>query len=138
MQLGSAIAYVTSYAITFPSESLAMEYIGVVSTDVWGTCRAAQIQHETVPADSPQVVTLTTRDAPNLHTSGFESYAQFEYKQPDGSTSGVIETSFYRLGRTVISVAKQYGQLNAADTTAFTNDPYTALSDAYARVSAQP
>ena len=136
MQLGSAVAYVNSYAITFPSEPLAMEYIGVVSTDVWATCRAAQIQHETVDPNSPDVVTVTTRDAPNLHTSGFESYAQFEYKQPDGSTSGVNETSFYRLGRTVISVSKQYGSLNDADTASFTKDPYTALSAAYARVGA--
>ncbi len=134
MQLGSSSTYVSSYAITFPSEPLAMEYIGVVSTDIWGTCRTAQIQQQTVEPSSQQVVVLTTRDAPNLQTNGFESYAQFEYHQPDGSTIAVIETSFYRLGRTVISVAKQYAALDEAQSAALTNDPYTALSAAYARV----
>lgn len=138
MELGQSGAFVDSFSIAFPSESLAMEYVGVVSTDVWGACRTKQLQQEAIDRQSGAVVALVTRDAENLHSSGFESFAQFEYTDPDAGVVAELQVSYYRIGRDVIVLAQQSGHLNDADLASLTNDTYTALLAAYARVNALP
>jgi hypothetical protein len=47
-----------------------------------------------------------------------------------------VLVSYYRLGRTVISVVQEYGELSDGESTAFFDDTYNALTAAYERVNA--
>jgi hypothetical protein len=115
MQLGETGAFAASVAQVFPDESLAIEHIGVVNTEAWGVCRAGQLQQVQADAGSDNLVTVVTRDNPDLNQGGFESYAQFALSSPDGTLNRVILFSFYRIGRTVILQTLEYGGLSDAE-----------------------
>jgi hypothetical protein len=136
MQLGETGAYVYSTGLAFPDEALAMEYIGVINTDVWATCRAEQLQQFQQDNGSDSVVKIESRESPNLNQAGFESYIDFAITLPDGTLDRVATQSYYRLGRTVIAQTIEYGALSEADLTKMVEDTYVALSDAYDRVNA--
>lgn len=136
MQLGETGAFAASVAQVFPDESLAIEHIGVVNTEAWGVCRAGQLQQVQADAGSDNLVTVVTRDNPDLNQGGFESYAQFALSSPDGTLNRVILFSFYRIGRTVILQTLEYGGLSDAEFATFNTDSYNALSAAYNRVNA--
>jgi hypothetical protein len=138
MQLGDTGAFVSSGGIAFPDESLAMEFIGVLNTDGWATCRTEQLQQFQQDNGSDRVVQLATREAPSLNQSGFESYAEFSVNTPAGELERVVMISFYRLGRTVLVQTVEYGALSDSDLAKMTDDAYTALSKAYERVNALP
>lgn len=61
MQLGETGAFAGSFALVFPDESLAIDYIDVVNTEDWSTCRAGQIQQGQVNAGSDNLVAVVTR-----------------------------------------------------------------------------
>lgn len=136
MQLGETGAFVYSTGLAFPDDALAMEYIGVVNTDVWATCRAEQLQQFQQDNGSDSVVKVESRESPNLNQAGFESYIEFAITLPDGTLDRVATQSYYRLGRTVIAQTIEYGGMSEADLTKMVDDTYVALSDAYDRVNA--
>ena len=136
MQLGDTGAFVSSGGAAFPDETLAMEYVGVLNTDDWAVCRVQKLQKFQQDNDSTSVVELATRESPSLNQDGFESYAEFHVKSPDGTLERVLMQSTYRLGRTVISQLVEYGALSDSDLDKLGNDTYAALSDSYDRVNA--
>jgi hypothetical protein len=136
MQLGETGAYVGSGGLAFPDETLAMEFIGVLNTDDWAACRVQNLQEFQQDNDSVSVVELATRESESLNQNGFESYAEFHVKSPDGTLERVVTQSYYRLGRTVISQVIEYGALSDSDLQKVYDDAYTALSDSYTRVNA--
>ncbi len=138
MQLGDTGAFVISGGLAFPDETLAMEYIGVLNTDDWAACRVTKLQKFQEDNNSVSVVELATREVAELNQAGFESYAEFHVKSPDGTLERVAMQSFYRLGRTVISQIVEYGALSDSDLDKLMNDAYVALSDSYDRVNALP
>ncbi len=138
MQLGDTGAYVGSGGLAFSDETLAMEYIAVLNTDDWAACRVEGLQQFQRDNDSVSVVELATRESESLNQDGFESYAEFSVKSPDGTLERVVMQSFYRLGRTVIMQTIEYGALSDADLDRLFNDAYVALSDSYNRVNALP
>jgi hypothetical protein len=136
MQLGETGAFAGSFVQVFPDESLAIEHIGVVSSEDWGVCRAGQLQQAQADAGSDNLVTVVTRDSLDLNQGGLESYAQFDVSSPDGTLNRVILFSFYRIGRTVIGQVLEYGGLSDTDFATFNTDTHRALTAAYARVNA--
>jgi len=136
MQLGETGAFSSSFALAFPDELLATEYIGVVNTDAWGVCRTGQLQQVQVDGGSDNLVTLVTRDNASLNQSGFEGFAEFNVAAPDGTINRIVNFSFYRIGRTVIAEISEYGALSDADFETFTADVFTALTASYDRVNA--
>jgi hypothetical protein len=137
MQYGDTGAYASSFTVVFPEVAQAQEYIGVVSTDVWGTCKAAeyqQFQHDNGHDDI--TVSVTSRTNETLGQSGFEAYAEFSLADAAGNVSRIVVTSFYRLERTVIVVTEEYGSLNDADSAGFFDGTFAALTAAYHRVNA--
>ncbi len=138
MQLGDTGGFVSSGGLAFPDETLAMEYIGVLNTDDWAACRVTKLQQFQEDNNSVSVVELATRESATLNQAGFESYAEFHIKSPDGTLERVAMQSFYRLGRTVISQIVEYGALSDSDLDKLMNDAYVALSDSYDRVNALP
>jgi hypothetical protein len=138
MQLGDTGAFVSSSGQAFPDETLAMEYVGVLNTDDWAACRVEKLQKFQQDNNSTSVVELATRESDSLNQDGFESYAEFHVKSADGTLQRVVMQSFYRLGRTVISQAIEYGALSDSDLDKLVNDAYIALSDSYNRVNALP
>jgi hypothetical protein len=137
MQFGDTGAFVSSTASVFPDESQAVAFIAVVNTDEWGTCRAAQLQQYQQDNGGDDIsVKVTSRTADNLGQSGFEAYAEFDFTDGAGNLTRIVTVSFYRLGRTVIGVTTEYGALDDAQTSAFFDDEYNALSAAYTRVNA--
>ena len=52
-----------------------------------------------------------------------------------GNLTRVVVISYYRLGRTVLSVVQEYGELSESESTAFFDDTYNALTAAYERVN---
>lgn len=136
MQLGDTGAFVASGGVAFPDETLAMEYIGVINTDVWATCTADQFQRNQRDNGFDLVVEVTSRESDTLQQGGFESYAEFAINTPDGSLQRVVSLSFYRLSRTVITQTIEYGAMSDADFATLQDGAYVALTDAYDRVNA--
>lgn len=136
MQLGDTGGFVGSGGLAFPDETLAMEYIGVLNTDDWAACRVEKLQKFQQDNDSASVVELATSESASLNQDGFESYAEFHVKSPDGTLERVVMQSSYRLGRTVITQTIEYGALSDTDLNKLVNDAYVALSDSYNRVNA--
>lgn len=136
MQLGQTGAFTSSFSLAFPDEAAAIDYISVVNSDAWATCRAQQFQQFQADNGSDSVVTVATRDEPSLHQNGFESYAQFNVSATDGTVQRYILSSFYRLGREVINENEEYAGLSDADFKLYTDANYAALTAAYNRVSA--
>jgi hypothetical protein len=137
MQFGGTDAFVSSAASVFADEPDAQEFIAIVNTDEWGTCRAEQLQQTQRDNGLDDItVQVTSRTTDNLGESGFEAYAEFDYTDADGNLTRVVLFSYYRLGRTVITVIEEYGALTDAESTAFFDDTYNALSAAYERVNA--
>lgn len=136
MQLGQTGAFTSSLSLAFPDEAAAIDFISVVNSAEWGTCRAQQFQKFQADNGSDSVVTVATRDEPSLNQNGFESYAQFNVSAADGTVQRFILSSFYRRGREVINENEEYAGLSDADFKTFTDDNYTALIAAYNRVSA--
>lgn len=137
MQFGDTGAFESSFAVVFPSDSLAKEYVGIVGTESWGTCFAGQLeqnQHDGGFADNH--VAVTSRTTETLGQSGFEGYAEFSLTDGDGNIIRRVLTSFYRLGHTVIGVNEEYAALTDADATAFFDGTHRALTEAYHRVNA--
>ncbi len=138
MQLGETGAYVYSNSRAFPDESLAMEYVALINTDVWATCYAAQLQKFQTDNGKDYVVTVATRDDSTLNQGGFESYAEFDITAVDGTLDRVVLLSVYRYGREVILETVEYGGLEDADRQKVFDDSYAALLAAYNRVDALP
>lgn len=138
MQLGDTGAYVYSSSLAFPDETLAMEYVGILNTDAWATCFAAQIQKFQTDNGNDYVVNVATRDNPSLNQGGFESYAEFDITSAEGSIDRVVLVNVFRYGREVILETQEYGSLSDADQQKFFDDSYAALLAAYNRVVAMP
>ncbi|MEY2583166.1 MAG: hypothetical protein QOE09_3015 [Ilumatobacteraceae bacterium] len=138
LQLGQTGAFTSSFSLAFPDEAAAIDYISVVNTPEWGTCRTRQFQKFQVDNGSDSVVSVATRDEPSLHQNGFESYAQFNVSAADGTVQRYIISSFYRLGRVVINVNQEYAGLSEADFKTYTDDNYAALIAAYGRINKLP
>lgn len=136
IQLNDTGAFVSSYTVAFPDEAFATEYIGIVNTDDWAPCRAAQLQQFQTDNGYDFTVTVATRESSTLHQNGFDSYAEFDITAPDGSIGRIVTTSFYRIGREVIVVNQEYSSLADADFTKFFDDAYAALVNSYDRVNA--
>ncbi len=138
MQLGTTGAFTSSSSIAFPDEAAAVDYVSVVNSDEWATCRAKEFQKFQTDSGSDTVVTLATRDEPSLNQNGFESYAQFNLSGPDGVLQRYVLISLYRLGREVITVNEEYPALSDADFKTFTDENYAALVAAYGRINKLP
>lgn len=138
MQLGDTGAFVYSSSLAFPQETLAMEYVAILNTEVWATCFAAQIQKFQTDNGYDYVVNVATRDDPSLNQGGFESYAEFDITSAEGSIDRVVLVSVFRYGREVILETQEYAGLSDADKQKFFDDSYTALLAAYNRVVALP
>lgn len=137
MQYGDTDAFVSSAASVFADESDASDFIAIVNTDEWGTCRAEQLQQTQRDNGFDDItVQVTSRTSETLGQGGFEAYAEFSYTDAAGNLTRAVLISYYRLGRTVISVIQEYGALADAESTAFFDDTYNALSAAYERVNA--
>ena len=120
MQYGDTGAFESSVAYVFPDKAVAEEFIGVVSTEEWGTCPRRAVRDG--PARGRLSRHLRGGDLANLGEPGrqrFEAYGEFTFTDPDGTVTRVLTVSFYRLGRTVITVHEEYGFLDKADFTAF-------------------
>jgi hypothetical protein len=138
MQLGDTGAYVYSTSVAFPEETLAMEYVAILNTEVWATCFAAQIQKFQTDNGNDYVVNVATRDSPSLNQGGFESYAEFDITSAKGSIDRVLLVNVFRFGREVIIETQEYAGLSDADKQKVFDDSYTALLAAYNRVIALP
>ena len=137
MQFGDTGAYVSSSASVFADEPDAMDFIDIIGTDEWGTCRAEQLQQAQRDSGFDDItVEVTSRTNEALGQSGLEGYAEFSYTDAAGNLTRVVLVSYYRLGRTVISVVQEYGELSDGESTAFFDDTYNALTAAYERVNA--
>ena len=135
MQLGDTGAFVSSFSLVFPEESLAVEHIGVVNTEVWGACRAGQLQQFQDDNATGATVSITSRDDPSLGQNGFEGFVEFAISGADGQVQRYVQISLYRLGRVVLGVTSEYGSLSDADFATLTNDGYAALVAAYDRIN---
>ena len=137
MQFGDTDSFVSSAASVFADEADAMEFITIVNTDEWGTCRAEQLQQTQLDNGFDDItVQVTSRTSDTLGQGGFEAYAEFSYTDADGNLTRVVLISYYRIARTVITVIQEYGALSDAESTTFLDDTYNALSAAYDRVNA--
>jgi hypothetical protein len=137
MQFGDTTAYVSSSASVFPAETDASEFIDIIATEEWGTCRAEQLQQAQRDAGFDDItVAVTSRTNDVLGQNGLEGYGEFSFTDADGNLTRVVLISYYRLGRTVISVVQEYGELSDTESTAFFDDAYNALTAAYGRVNA--
>ena len=135
MQLGDSGAFVSSFGVAFPEEHLAVDYISVVNTAEWASCRVTALQQFQQDNGSDSVVELTSRTTPSLNQGGLESYAEFDLKSTDGTLQRVVQQSFYRLGRIVIGSTSEYGPLSEIQSDQVSADPFAALSKAYERVT---
>lgn len=138
MQLGDTGAFVYSSSLAFPKETLAMEYVAILNTEVWATCFAAQLQKFQTDNGYDYVVNVATRDNPSLNQGGFESYAEFDITSAKGSIDRVVVVSVFRYGREVLLQTQEYAGLSDADKQKVFDDSYTALLAAYNRVHALP
>ncbi|MEP7202316.1 MAG: hypothetical protein ABI894_06890 [Ilumatobacteraceae bacterium] len=137
MQFGETDAFESSFTAVFPDVNLAQEYVGVVGTDEWGTCRAQQLEQDQHDNGFDAIsVNVTSRTIETLGQSGFEAYAEFSFTDAEGNTTRIATVSFYRLERTVIGVTEEYGGLADADSTSFFDATFKALTEAYHRVNA--
>lgn len=138
MQLGDTNAFLHSSSLAFPDETLAMEHVAILNSDVWATCYAAEIQKFQADNGFDKVVSVARRDDPSLNQGGFESFAEFDIASPEGVLERVILVSVFRYGREVIIETQEYGGLSDADSQKFFDDSYAALLAAYDRVVALP
>jgi len=137
MQFGDTGAFVSSSTFVFPDETTASEFIAIVNTDEWGTCRAGQLQQFQRDNGGDDIsVQVTSRTTDTLGQSGFEAYGEFTFTDAAGDVTRAVLISYYRLGATVIVVNQEYGALDNSQTTAFFDDAYNALSASYQRVDA--
>lgn len=136
MQVGTEAGWVSSYAIAFPDEASAQEYVGVVNTDEWAECVRKGFDDRNAAEGSVGIeATIADHTTTGFGEGGQEGDLEITLANEDGVYDTIRYLTF-RIGGVVGAVTLEVGAMDEATSTQFNQGHYDALVKAYDRVYA--